>query len=92
MEALNGCGRFSKIFNMRRWPDRPGLEIRAVTESFGCIFFWYTETDTGNKNCHLLTELEYIEIGGKKYTVIDGVDRISMALEKEKVERLLERM
>lgn len=87
----SSVGKIFKI-GMQRWPDRPGLEICAVTETFGRAIIWYIETDTGNKNCHMLTEQEYVEIDGKKYTVADGADRISTALEREKIERLLERM
>lgn len=76
----------------RRWPDRSCVEIFAVTERLGQPVFWYTETDTGNKDVHVLPETEYVEIGGKKYTVADGTDRISAALDREIVKNLLERM
>ena len=84
----------SKSFKieLRLWPDRSGVEIFAVTEMFGLPVFWYTETDTGSKDCHMLTGTEYVEIDGKKYTMVDGADRISAALEQEKVKNLLERM
>lgn len=90
MEALNDRAVFKN--GLQRWPDRPGLEICAVTEMFRRAIIWYIETDTGNKNCHMLTEQEYIEIDGKKYTVADGADRISAALEKEKIKKMLDRM
>ena len=75
----------------RRWPARDDKKILAVKESFGPVI-WYMETDTGNLNCHILTDWEYIEIGGNRYTVNDGTDKISAALEREKVVRLLEGM
>ena len=75
----------------RRWPARDNKEILSVKETFGPVI-WYMETDTGNLNCHMLTAWEYIEIGGKRYTVDDGTDKISAALEREKVVRLLEEM
>ena len=90
MEELNGRTVFQ--IGLRRWPDRSGVEICAVTERRGRAIFWYIETDRGYKNCHLLTEQEYVEIGGKRYTVADGADRISAALEKEKIKTMLERM
>lgn len=93
MEGSGGGKIFSKVFRfgMRRWPERTGVEICSVTERIERPIFWYTETGKG-RNCHMLTEQEYVEIGGKQYTVADGADKISSALEREKIEKMLERM